>query len=48
MRREAIATCADAQEALAAVRDAVQPGDAVLVKASHSIGLNLVAEGLVG
>jgi UDP-N-acetylmuramoyl-tripeptide--D-alanyl-D-alanine ligase len=39
---------ADAAEALAAVHTLVQPGDAVLLKASRAIGLELVAEGLLG
>ena len=43
-----VITCADADEALEALRLVVQPGDAILVKASHSIGLSKVAKGLVG
>ena len=38
---------ADAAGALAELRGLVGPDDAVLVKASHSIGLQAVAEGLV-
>ena len=45
---DAITNCADAQEALNVVRAMAKEGDAVLVKASHSIGLSRVAEGLVG
>ena len=41
-------TChADAAAALAEVRELLEPEDAVLVKASHSIGLQAVVEGLV-
>ncbi|MBR0404402.1 MAG: UDP-N-acetylmuramoyl-tripeptide--D-alanyl-D-alanine ligase [Eggerthellaceae bacterium] len=47
MPADAVKTCADAQEALDLLVDIVAPQDAVLVKASHSIGLNLVAKGLV-
>ena len=43
-----VTTCANADEALEVLRLVVQPGDAVLVKASHSIGLSKVAKGLVG
>lgn len=38
----------DAQAALAQVAPLLQNGDAVLVKASHSVGLERVVEGLVG
>lgn len=48
MLAEHVCTCADAAEALGIVQPLVQPGDAVLVKASHSIDLARVAEGLVG
>ncbi len=48
MPDDAVVTCANAAEALDIVRDMVSAGDAVLVKASHSIGLSHVAEGLVG
>jgi len=37
----------DAQSALALLREEVQPGDVVLVKASRSIGLDAVATGLL-
>ena len=43
-----IVVCDNAAEALEAVCGLVAPGDAVLVKASHSIGLEEVVEGLVG
>jgi UDP-N-acetylmuramoyl-tripeptide--D-alanyl-D-alanine ligase len=39
---------ADAAEALAVALTMVQPGDAVLVKASRAVGLELVATGLLG
>ena len=38
---------ADAAGALEVVKGLVGPGDAVLVKASHSVGLERVVEGLV-
>ncbi len=41
-------TVADAAGALALVRDLVRPADAVLVKASRAVGLEVVAEGLSG
>lgn len=47
MDSSAIHTCSDADEALAVVGGQVAAGDAVLVKASHSIGLERVVEGLV-
>lgn len=40
--------CGDAAEALEAASSIVSAGDAVLVKASHSIGLEAIVEGLVG
>ena len=48
MREDVVLRCPDARAALALLRDVVKPGDAVLVKASHSIGLDMVAKGLVG
>jgi UDP-N-acetylmuramoyl-tripeptide--D-alanyl-D-alanine ligase len=39
---------ADAAEALTAVQSIVRPGDVVLLKASRAVGLELVAEGLLG
>ena len=47
MQSEAVICCNDAAEALDAIAPIVKSGDAVLAKASHSIGLNRVAEGLV-
>lgn len=47
MSPESIVRCPDAESALAIVSEQVKPGDAVLVKASHSIGLDAVAKGLV-
>ena len=47
MAAGAVRTCDDAASALAIARDLVRSGDAVLVKASHSIGLERVVEGLV-
>ena len=47
MPTQAVMQCADAEEALALVKPLAKRGDAVLVKASHSIGLKRVAEGLV-
>ena len=41
-------TCDDALSALEITRALVDEGDAVLVKASHSIGLEAVVEGLAG
>ena len=43
-----ISTCDDASEALAMLEGILEPGDAVLAKASHSIGLDQVVKGLVG
>jgi UDP-N-acetylmuramoyl-tripeptide--D-alanyl-D-alanine ligase len=37
---------ADASEAAALVRELIEPGDVVLVKASRGIGLELVCEAL--
>ena len=48
MPADAVMTCSDAQAALGLLAGKVEPQDAVLVKASHSIGLEKVAEGLVG
>ena len=42
-----VTTCANAAEAYEAISNMLEPGDAVLVKASHSIGLERVVEGLV-
>ncbi len=47
MSEHAIVLCANADEALAALQGTLRAGDAVLVKASHSIGLEHVVEGLV-
>ena len=47
MDADAIYTVPDALAALDWLRPVVKPGDAVLAKASHSIGLERVAEGLV-
>ncbi|WP_194921047.1 UDP-N-acetylmuramoyl-tripeptide--D-alanyl-D-alanine ligase [Catenulispora rubra] len=38
----------DADEALALVRELIRPDDVVLVKGSHDLGLNAVAEALIG
>jgi len=43
----AVVDAADAAAALEAVRGAAGPGDAVLVKASRSVGLDVVADALV-
>ena len=48
MDRSAVRLCDDAESALEVVMGQVASGDAVLVKASHSIGLERVVEGLVG
>ena len=48
MDQSAVRVCDDASAAYDMVADLVAPGDAVLVKASHSIGLERVAKGLVG
>ena len=45
---ERIACVPDAAAALAFARESVRAGDAVLVKASHAVGLEQVVEGLVG
>ena len=47
MPQDAVTTCADAREALDLLSGIVAGEDAVLVKASHSIGLDFVAKGLV-
>ena len=47
MSPDAVSTCDDAQAALELVRGDLAEGDAVLVKASHSIGLEHVVKGLV-
>ena len=47
MDAESIRVVADAAAALEELKGLVAPGDAVLVKASHSIGLDRVVEGLV-
>lgn len=47
MPEEAITWCEDAEAALALLNGALESGDAVLAKASHSIGLERVVEGLV-
>ncbi len=47
MDAEAVSLHAAPEEALAALRSELAEGDAVLVKASHSIGLERVVEGLV-
>jgi len=39
---------ATADEAVAALRELLQPGDVVLVKGSRSVGLEAVAENLTG
>jgi UDP-N-acetylmuramoyl-tripeptide--D-alanyl-D-alanine ligase len=39
---------ASADEAVAVVEDAVEPGDAVLVKGSRAVGLEVVADALTG
>jgi len=43
-----VRTAADAGEALEILRSLVVPGDAVLVKASRAVGLEVVAEALLG
>ena len=47
MDQGAVCLCDDAETAFEIVSREVAPGDAVLVKASHSIGLERVVEGLV-
>lgn len=42
-----ISTCDSAEEALALIVPLLEPGDAVLAKASHSIGLDRIVKGLV-
>lgn len=44
MPRGAVVEAADADEAIAALRQVLRPGDAVLVKASRSMGLDACAE----
>jgi UDP-N-acetylmuramoyl-tripeptide--D-alanyl-D-alanine ligase len=44
----AIVHCADASAALAAAREMIAPGDAVLVKGSNGVGLARVIAGLKG
>ena len=39
-------TCADADEAIAAVRERLEPGDVVLVKGARALGLERVADAL--
>jgi UDP-N-acetylmuramoyl-tripeptide--D-alanyl-D-alanine ligase len=46
MAAERVLTCDDAAAALALLRQVVQPGDAVLVKASRGMRLEIVSEGL--
>ena len=43
-----ISTCDDAEQALALIAPRLESGDAVLAKASHSIGLDRIVKGLVG
>ncbi|MDH7570170.1 MAG: cyanophycin synthetase, partial [Armatimonadota bacterium] len=43
---ERIVCCKNAEEALAVVRDLVQAGDVVLVKASRAMGLEAVVQGV--
>ena len=45
---ERISTCDDAEQALALIAPHLESGDAVLAKASHSIGLDRIVKGLVG
>ena len=47
MSAERVFRAVGAADALEIVRKLVEPGDAVLVKASHSVGLERVVEGLV-
>ena len=44
---QAIQTCDNAEEALALILPILEPGDAVLAKASHSIGLDRIVKELV-
>ena len=48
MDASAVCVCEDAAAAVQALAGQVAAGDAVLVKASHSIGLERIVEGLVG
>ena len=41
-----VATVADADAALALLRDKLQPGDVVLIKASNAAGLGALADSL--
>jgi UDP-N-acetylmuramoyl-tripeptide--D-alanyl-D-alanine ligase len=47
MDRKAVRSCATAEEAGEVLDDLLQPGDVVLVKASRSLGLERVVEGIV-
>lgn len=47
MPREHIVCVNDADEALAYVSKTISEGDAVLVKASHYMGLDRVVEGII-
>ena len=47
MQKDRVIRTACATDALEVVKGLVKPGDAVLVKASHSVGLERVVEGLV-
>jgi len=48
MSRDAVSFVGGASDALAALADELEEGDAVLVKASRSMGLERIVEGLVG
>jgi UDP-N-acetylmuramoyl-tripeptide--D-alanyl-D-alanine ligase len=47
MPADRIVEAADREEALARLRSLLRPGDAVLVKASRGIGLEVLVEALV-
>jgi UDP-N-acetylmuramoyl-tripeptide--D-alanyl-D-alanine ligase len=47
MDPDAVRPCATAEEAVEVLDDLLQPGDVVLVKASRSLGLERVVEGIV-
>jgi UDP-N-acetylmuramoyl-tripeptide--D-alanyl-D-alanine ligase len=47
MAGETVRPCAIAEEALEVLDDLLEPGDVVLVKASRSLGLERVVEGIV-
>jgi UDP-N-acetylmuramyl pentapeptide synthase len=47
MDASAVRACAGAEEASEVLDDLLAPGDAVLVKASRSMGLEQVVEGIV-